>query len=114
MKKLFYLTSGVLLSTSFLSISDANAEMVSKGLITTKAFEEVVQEKKVVDKCDANGAVYLLNVNMPNPRFSSVVQTKEYTRLFVRSRMANKYFDKLCTTGNYGNVKLLPGKLFKL
>jgi hypothetical protein len=74
----------------------------------------VVQDKKVVDKCDANGAVYVLNVNMPNPRYSSVVQTKEYTRLFVKSRVAFRYFDKLCETGNYGNVKLLFGKLFQL
>ena len=114
MKKLFYLTSGVLLSTSFLSISDANAKMVSKGLITTEAFDERVIEKKVVEKCDADGAVYLMNVNMPNPRFRSVVRTEDYTRLFTRSRVAERYFDKLCETGDFGNVKLLPGPLFRL
>ena len=45
MKKLFYLTSGLMLSTSFLSITDANAEMVSPGLITTEAFDERVEKK---------------------------------------------------------------------
>tara|TARA_B100001093_G_C25953244_1_gene645887 strand:- start:3 stop:350 length:348 start_codon:yes stop_codon:yes gene_type:complete len=115
MKKLFYLASGVIFSASFLSISDANAKMVSKGLITTKAFKARVLKKKVISECKTkNDLVLFLKVNMPNPSFKAVVRTKVYTRLFVDPKVASKYFEKLCETGNEKNVKLLPGKLFRL
>lgn len=117
MKKLFYLTSGLILSTSFLSITDANAKkakMVSPGLITTKDFVDIKKSVNVRGKCDANEAVYLMHVMMPNPNFKAVVRTGTYTRLFKDRGLAKKYFKKLCKTKNYKNIKLLPKPLFKL
>ena len=108
------MTSGLILSTSFLSITDANAEMVSPGLITTEAFDERVEKKRVKAGCDANEAVYLVRVKMPNPTFKAVVRTGTYTRLFKKPKVAKKYFEKLCETRNYKNIKLLPGPLFRL
>ena len=77
-------------------------------------FVDIKKSVNVRGKCDANEAVYLMHVMMPNPNFKAVVRTGTYTRLFKDRGLAKKYFKKLCKTKNYKNIKLLPKPLFKL